>query len=504
MYSIVLKIFCPEIFLSFCILYQLLFNTRIINKISLNYPLINLEVFIQSFFILLCLLLLVCNQRFDLLVPNFFFFFDFSTRLLKIILVFFSIFIGFLFWKSFILQNINFFEFFIFYFFSLLSSLLLLNCSDLISFYLVIEIQALSFYILASIKRNSSFSTEAGLKYFIIGSLSSAFFLLGSFFIYLCLGTLNFKNIEILLSFSIRDDFVVNFIFLGVFFIVVTFFLKVAAAPFHFWAPDVYEGAPIGSTLVFSILPKISIFVIFIRWISLFFNFFFTLKFLFLLIGLFSVVFGAYFAFVQKRLKRFIIYSSISQVGFLIIILSVNDFNSINSLFFYLFIYLLTSILLWGNLISYNYFSQAYTKYKNKNNNPIFISDLSFYFKINYIWSITFSFIFFSFAGIPPFSGFLAKVLVLFSIISDYNFLVVFFLVLITLISSYYYLKIIKILFFDSDLKLDKKLFYITQENYNFNLDCLLYSSISFLLIFFFFFPTILTVVVFLITIFLL
>ena len=222
------------------------------------------------------------------------------------------------------------------------------------------------------------------------------------------------------------------------------------------------------------------------------------------MIGLFSVVFGAYFAFVQKRLKRFIIYSSISQVGFLIIILSVNDFNSINSLFFYLFIYLLTSILLWGNLISYNYFSQAYTKYKNKNNNPIFISDLSFYFKINYIWSITFSFIFFSFAGIPPFSGFLAKVLVLFSIISDYNFLVVFFLVLITLISSYYYFKIIKILFFDSDLKLDKKLFYITQENYNFNLDCLLYSSISFLLIFFFFFPTILTVFVFLIKIFLL
>ena len=182
MYSIVLKIFCPEIFLSFCILYQLLFNTRIINKISLNYPLINLEVFIQSFFILLCLLLLVCNQRFDLLVPNFFFFFDFSTRLLKIILVFFSIFIGFLFWKSFILQNINFFEFFTFYFFSLLSSLLLLNCSDLISFYLVIEIQALSFYILASIKRNSSFSTEAGLKYFIIGSLSSAFFFIRFFF----------------------------------------------------------------------------------------------------------------------------------------------------------------------------------------------------------------------------------------------------------------------------------------------------------------------------------
>jgi proton-translocating NADH-quinone oxidoreductase chain N len=357
---------------------------------------------------------------------------------------------------------------------------------------------------LASIKRNSSFSTEAGLKYFIIGSLSSAFFLLGSFFIYLCLGTLNFKNIEILLSFSITDDFVVNFIFLGVFFIVVTFFLKVAVAPFHFWAPDVYEGAPIGSTLVFSLLPKISIFVIFIRWISLFFNFFFTLKFLFLLVGLFSVVFGAYFAFVQKRLKRFIIYSSISQIGFLIIILSVNDFNSINSLFFYLFIYLLTSILLWGNLISYNYFSQAYTQYKNKTHNPIFISDLSFYFKINYIWSITFSFIFFSFAGIPPFSGFLAKVLVLFSIISDYNFLVVFFLVLITLISSYYYLKIIKILFFDSDFKLDKKVFYITKENCSFNFDCLLYSSISFLLIFFFFFPTILTGAIFLITIFLL
>jgi len=167
--------------------------------------------------------------------------------------------------RSFCLQSINFFEYFTVFLLSLLALLLLINSSDILSAYLIIEMQALCFYILASFKRNSSFSTEAGLKYFISGSFISGVFLLGASLIYGCLGTLNFNILSWLLTFDFSSDFIILRILIIIAVCLITFTLcfKIAAAPFHFWSPDVYEGSPLASTLVFSIIPKISLFVFF-------------------------------------------------------------------------------------------------------------------------------------------------------------------------------------------------------------------------------------------------
>lgn len=127
--------------------------------------------------------------------------------------------------------------------------------------------QALAFYVLASYKRDSAFSTEAGLKYFISGSFISGIFLLGCLLVYGSMGTLNFNDISLLLAFKLDCSLVyLNYILiLGILLVVFTLLFKISAAPFHFWSPDVYDGSPLATTVAFSILPKIIIFTFLIR-----------------------------------------------------------------------------------------------------------------------------------------------------------------------------------------------------------------------------------------------
>ena len=268
--AIFIKAFYPEIFLSLSILYQLVFNARVINNIYNKYPIINIEILWQGVFILVCLLFLEINQCLYVSTFRILFISDICTQTIKILIVLMAVLCFVVVWKSFVLQNINFYEYFTLYFLSLLGILLLVNTFDLISAYLVIELQALSFYILACFKRTSSFSTEAGLKYFILGSFISGIFLLGAFFIYAFIGTLNINEIMLILSLPLDDSNIKVGVLLGAVLITVSLLFKAAVAPFHFWAPDVYEGAPLSSSIVFSIIPKFSIFVFLMRWVSVF------------------------------------------------------------------------------------------------------------------------------------------------------------------------------------------------------------------------------------------
>ena len=287
--AIFIKSFYPEIFLSLSILYQLIFNVRLINNIKNRYPLINIEILWQGIFTLLCLLILELNQILDVSSYRVLFISDITTQTIKVFLVFIALLSFLIVWKSFVIQNINFYEYFSLYFLSLLGVLLLVNSYDLISAYLVIELQALAFYILACFKRTSSFSTEAGLKYFILGSFISGLFLLGSFFIYATLGSLNINDIALMLSFDVQDNNIKMAILFGALLITLSLLFKAAVAPFHFWAPDVYEGSPLASTIIFSILPKFSIFVFLMRWVSLFVNEFIFLKTVLIISGIFSI-----------------------------------------------------------------------------------------------------------------------------------------------------------------------------------------------------------------------
>ena len=492
--SIIVKSFLPEIFLSLSVLLQLLFNVRVINNLKFNYPVLDKETLVQTVFILFCLLFLFFNLKIEVFFTNFLFLNNEGSRLIKILIVLSSLSALLLIFRSFVIQKLNFFEFFSLLLLAIFSLLLLASVYDLMSAYLCIEMQALCFYILASFRRNSAVSTEAGLKYFISGAFISCLFLFGVSLIYGSLGTVNFNALSLLLSFPLEEEVSTGlnfFIIVGCLLIIVTLLFKVAAAPFHFWSPDVYEGAPLSSTIVFVIIPKVVLFSLLIKWILTISNVFFEIKDIFLFSGVFSVFIGTFFSLQQKRIKRLIIYSSIAQVGFLILALTENSISGFSSVFFFLIIYIVTSILVWGHFsVLYACENQVSMFYKR----PLvslFLSSLSNLFERNKVWSSSFLIVFFSIAGIPPLCGFLAKVLIIYGLVENSQIFTSILLVLISVISVFYYIRVLKIIFFEISVKQSSALS-LLKSDFFFNTECLLFVLSIFFLIFFFFNPTLL------------
>ncbi len=449
---ITLKSFTPEIFFSVAIICQLLYNVRIVNNLKYNFPIVSKEIFFQTLFILVCLMYLYANLKLEGFLTNSLVINDGGTKASKIIVLLLSIASIFFVHESFRFQKINFFEFYVILNLAIFSLLLMISVTDLLLFYLVMEMQALCFYVLAAINRNSTFSVEAGLKYFISGSFISGCYLLGCSFIYGTLGTTNLHDIFLLTAAPISNADLVPapLFYIGVMLVTFTFLFKVACAPFHFWAPDVYDGAPIGSTLIFSVLPKFPVFFFFIKWISSLNSHFVDIYYLLLISGVFSTVVGTFFAFNQTRLKRLVIYSSIAQTGFLVAGLSLNTLFSITSVYFFLLVYLITSILIWGFLIIFYSSNSKIASFQRKENS-FYLTSLTNFHKINSFWAFSIVVILFSIAGIPPFGGFLTKMLILDALVSSDKIVLssAIVLIIISAISVYYYIRLIKIIFFE-------------------------------------------------------
>ena len=443
MSAILFKTLIPEIFFSITILIQILFNTNIIVNYKVNFPILNKEIFGQTFFILISLFYIYLNIKIDILSYNFFLVSTSNEYSIKVIYIALCILSSVSIWRGFLVQKLNFFEFFTIMMISILSFLLLLNSLDLIAVYLVIELQALCFYILSCFTRKSSFSTEAGLKYFISGAFISGFYLFGCSLIYGCLGTLNLNLINLLLTYSLPNN-LSYMVLIGILLITITFLFKVSAVPFHFWSPDVYEGAPLSSTIIFSILPKFILFTFLIKWFSSLAFFFATIKYLLLMTGIFSVFLGTFFAIKQKRIKRIVIFSSIAQIGFLLLGLSTNTMEGFASVYFFLTIYLITSILIWSFIALFYSFQKKANKYNSEILNPMYLSNLSNFFENNKLWAILLTFIFYSLAGIPPFIGFLSKLFILYGLIQVKFFFSVVVLIFISIVSIFYYVRFIK------------------------------------------------------------
>jgi NADH-quinone oxidoreductase subunit N len=447
----ILKSFFPEIFLSVSIVLQLIFNSKVVNKLNFNFPLISKEILSQTVFILFCLLLIYTNLKIEGFLSSSLLINCGGGRIVKIIIVLSCFFIIDFIFKAFLVQKLNFFEFFTVFLISILSLLLLISSFDFLSFYLVLEMQALCFYILATFKRNSVFSTEAGLKYFISSAFISGFFLFGASLLYICLGTLNLNSINILLSFPIEAGLTDMQFFLkvGVILITSTLLFKISCAPFHFWSPDVYEGAPISATFIFSVVPKIAIIFFFIKWICSLKIFFLDFSNLLLVVGVFSTFLGTLFSLSQTRLKKLIIYSSISQIGFLVSGLSLNSLFGLSAVYFFILVYIATSILIWGHFVLFYSSQESVNNFYLKKYNSLYISSLINLFKINKLWSFSIVIIFFSIAGIPPLTGFLAKIFILSELIYFDQTIAAIVLIFITSISVFYYIRVIKTLFFE-------------------------------------------------------
>ena len=364
--------------------------------------------------------------------------------------------------------------------FSSFGASLLVSSADLISVYLSIELQSFAVYILSTLYRDSESSTSAGLKYFLLGGLSSCLILLGCGLIYSFTGLTNLESIYSFVSVSDSNN-IIQAISLGILFIFLGFLFKIAAAPLHNWAPDVYDDTPTIVTIWLTIMPKISI-IIFLLELHVqlgitgnnlniellgenLINSLFTdniqnvIKNLLLITSLISLIIGTIVGLAQSRIKRLLAYSTISHIGFMLLALAINTEQSVDSLIFYIIQYSITNlntfliILGFGYLINNSSLTRYYGKQETRKDIK-YISELKGQFFANPLLSIALTICLFSMAGIPPLIGFFSKQFVLYSAIQSGYYFMAIVAIIVSVISASYYLKIIRVLHSENDTKI--------------------------------------------------
>jgi len=312
------------------------------------------------------------------------------------------------------------FDVYLLYFLVLIGSLVIILCDHLLIIYLGLELQTFSLFILISKDRTSIKGSEAGLKYFILGAISSGIYLLGLCLIFLSGVSLSLKSLLI----HSNDSFVL----LGTTLILISFCFKLGLSPFHFWLPDIYEGSSWSVLTILSTIPKISVLCVFVQ---LLIN---TNLIIFCCLG--SVIIGTLGAFNQTKLKRLLAYSSISQMGFIILGITMVIPIGYEISFIYLLIYMITILSIFIMIIITPTLKECY------------IVELGGLHYINRILSLTWLIMFLSVAGIPPLSGFISKWFILWNIIFTDYFFSSIILIIFSIVGAVYYLRIIKIVYF--------------------------------------------------------
>nr|NP_689374.1 NADH dehydrogenase subunit 2 [Chaetosphaeridium globosum]AAM96605.1 NADH dehydrogenase subunit 2 [Chaetosphaeridium globosum] len=333
-------------------------------------------------------------------------------------------------------ENVYAFESIILILFSTCSMLLMISAYDLITMYLAIELQSLCFYVIAASQRNSEFSTEAGLKYFLLGAFSSGILLFGCSLLYGFTGVTNYEELaKIMLSFSSSNT--PGMLAVAILFIAVGFLFKITAVPFHMWAPDVYEGSPTYVTAFFSIAPKIAILANMLR-IFVFSLYDPTWQQLFFFSSAASMIVGALAAMSQNKIKRLLAYSSIGHIGYICIGFCCGTLEGIASLLIALFIYICMTINVFAAILSL------------RKNTFKYIGDLGGLSRTNPVLAITLAITMFSYAGIPPLAGFCSKFYLFFAALGSGLGLLAFIGVVTSVISCFYYIRFVKIMYFDT------------------------------------------------------
>jgi NADH-ubiquinone oxidoreductase chain 2 len=390
---------------------------------------------------------------------------------------------------KYIIKNYNFTnnyitEYSLIILFSTFGASLLISSADLVSMYLSIELQSFGIYILASIYRDSESATSAGLKYFLLGGLSSCIILLGSGLIYTFTGLTKFESIYSLISVS--QSINIQSIILGFLLVIIGFLFKIAAAPLHNWAPDVYDDSPTIVTIWLTIMPKISIIILLLELntqlnldLILENNIINVIKYLLLISSLLSLLLGTIVGLAQIKIKRLLAYSTISHVGFILLALSISTEQSIESLIFYIIQYTITNLnsfliiialsYIFYNTIINNIINNIITNEKDKPNKEnekkiITFSDINYIsefkgqFSINPLLSLSLSICLFSMAGIPPLIGFFSKQFVLLSAIQNGYYFMALIAIFVSVISASYYLKIIRVIHTELNENIEKNL----------------------------------------------
>ena len=602
----------PELFLGIVIIYLIIYGVFISFNTKNKFPLIQTSTINLSILTLFMVCFLLFNDglvvldyiSFSSTIAN-----DYLGFSSKIVIGISSI-ICLLFIQQYVIaQRINQFEYIVILLFAILGLFLLCSSNDLITAYLAIELQSLSFYILAAFKKDSSYSIESGLKYFILGAFSSGLFLFGSSLIYGLTGSVNFedfkelffwvlpgstvamnklasfddaeifrildlfltkdsedqtfifeelvknvedfsefeidlKNTDQLISYAkflnrvnnlkeffvdnlnekalvegiifktsqlesilevfyyelekllessklnllkgelsdqiysdlnselnrqifwailncylecspetqillfkvdmLKENFDVILLQFALIFILISLFFKLALAPFHVWAIDVYEGSPSSSTFFFAVVSKLSIFILLLRICHYgFYGFLGNWRYSVVLIAIFSVIVGSVAGLEQRKLKSLLAYSSISNMGYLLISFGAGSLEGIQMLFIYLLIYMISGLSIWSIFLL-----TRLKKMDNKKQNKD-LADLVLLRKSNGTLAIILTIALFSTAGLPPMIGFMVKIGIFLTAIETSMYVVALISVLLSVLSSFYYIRIVKLLYFE-------------------------------------------------------
>jgi NADH-quinone oxidoreductase subunit N len=311
---------------------------------------------------------------------------------------------------------------------------MLISAGDLIALYLGLETMSLALYVVAASARDNVKSTEAGLKYFVLGALSSGMLLYGCSLIYGFTGNISFAGIA-----KASGEGGIGLVF-GLVFLFAGFCFKVSAVPFHMWTPDVYEGAPTPVTAFFASAPKIAAMAIFARaTISAFPGITVQWQQIVVFVSIASMALGSFAAIGQTNIKRLMAYSSIGHMGFALVGLAAGTAEGIQGVLVYLAIYLTMTVGTFGVILAMRREGGAVEQ----------ISDLSGLARSNPALAFFLGLLMFSLAGIPPLAGFFAKYYVFLGAIKAGLYMLAVIGVVTSVVGAYYYLRIVKTMYFD-------------------------------------------------------
>jgi NADH-quinone oxidoreductase subunit N len=338
----------------------------------------------------------------------------------------------------FAVENKQKFEYSILILLSTVGMMMLISAADLIALYLGLELMSLALYVVAAIDRDSVRSTEAGLKYFVLGALSSGMLLYGASLIYGFTGTVSFAGIA-----KAANHASLGLVF-GLVFLFAGFCFKISAVPFHMWTPDVYEGAPTPITAFFAAAPKVAGVAIFVRTTMVAFPGIMTQwQQIVVFVAIVSMALGAFAAIGQHNIKRLMAYSSIGHMGFALVGLAAGTQEGVQGVLVYMAIYVSMTLGTFACILSMRRDGHMVEN----------IADLAGLARTKPTMAFFLAMLLFSLAGIPPLAGFFAKFYVFLAAIKAGLFALAVIGVVTSVVGAYYYLAIVKTMYFDEPAK---------------------------------------------------
>jgi NADH-quinone oxidoreductase subunit N len=315
--------------------------------------------------------------------------------------------------------------------------LMMISANDLIALYVGLELQSLALYVVAAFQRDSARSSEAGLKYFVLGALSSGMLLYGASLVYGFTGSTDFADIAAAVQPSGAN---IGLIF-GLVFLMAGFAFKISAVPFHMWTPDVYEGAPTPVTAFFAAAPKLAAMALTVRVLITAFPAVTTQwQQIITFLAIASMALGSFAAIGQTNIKRLMAYSSIGHMGYTLVGLAAGTTEGVQGVIIYLAIYLAMTLGTFACILAMRRHGRMIED----------IDQLSGLSSTSPLMAFLLAMLLFSLAGIPPLAGFFAKFYVFLAAIHAGLYALAVIGVLLSVVGAYYYLRIVKIMYFDA------------------------------------------------------